>query len=261
MKKKYFRNLLTCIICLILAFNVGSLSISAQTTNDNVQLYSAKLETGSVSGDMMIGNVYYSTGIIHIKDLGVSKNVSVHYTYNGNDWFDQPAVYVKTLSDGSQVWRYRTPNQRFMGCRYTKCNCKFAVKYEVGGNTYWDNNNGNDYFIERGKDSYYSPIVLSKSVLTLDNIWCLSGNKHSLNICLMNLGYDKTVKVRYSNDNWQSYKESLASYKNTNANGIENWTTIIDVEEDFEFCIGYTVNGVTYWDNNFELNYRLYNIN
>ncbi|GMQ58477.1 carbohydrate-binding protein [Vallitalea sediminicola] len=260
MKRKYFRNLTAFMICFTLALNISGISISAQTISDNVQLYSAKLETTCVSGDMMIGNVYYSTGIIHIKDLGTSKNVTVHYTYNGNDWFDQPAVYVETLSDGSQVWRYRTPNQSFMGCRYTKCNCRFAIKYEVNGNTYWDNNNGNDYFLERGKDSNYSPIVLSKSDITLDDILSCGENKYSLNICLKNLGYDKTVKVRYTTDNWQTYNESEASYNNTNANGIENWATIIDVKRDFEFFIGYTVNGATYWDNNFELNYRLYNM-
>ena len=51
------------------------------------------------------------------------------------------------------------------------------------------------------------------------------------------------------------------SYKETLANGTENWTVDFDTEttgEGFEYAIGYTVNGQTYWANNFGANFNSY---
>lgn len=262
MKRKFFRNLVTFMICFIFALNISGFSISAKTTNNNAQLYSAKLQLGCCYVDGKYENAYYSTGNIYVKNLGTNKNVSVHYTYNGIDWFDQPATYYKTLSDGSEVWKFQTPYKSFLGARWAKCSCRFAIKYEVNGKTYWDNNNGNDYFLERGKNSSFISTVLSKSIVAFDGIWDGGANKHNVSIALQNLGVDKTVKVHYTKDNWKTSHQVDASYSNTTNNGLEFWGCTIneDSSSNFEFCISYTVNGITYWDNNFESNYRRYEL-
>ncbi|QUH30305.1 carbohydrate-binding protein [Vallitalea guaymasensis] len=262
MKRKYFRNLVTFMICFVLALNISCFSISAQTTlaeTTNVQLYSAKILPTYGNIGNMVG--YYSTGKIYIKDLGANKNVTIHYTYDDTNWLDQPASYQKTLEDGSEVWTFKTPEQSYTPTHQVEYNCKFAVKYEVDGNTYWDNNNGDNYFLQDTTMIYDAPFVLSKSVVMLDKD---ISTPHSLwgFIFLKNLAYDKKVIVRYTTDNWATYHDLNAHYNWKYDNDIELWSfdTMHDnspfpVNSSGEYAIGYTVDGVTYWDNNFGDNY------
>ncbi|MCT4688749.1 carbohydrate-binding protein [Vallitalea sp.] len=257
MKKKYFTNLITFIICFILVLNINCFSILAETTN--VQLYSAKILP--TYGDM--GNIigYYSTGNIYIKDLGTNKNVTVHYTYDGTNWLDQSAYYQKTLADGSELWNFKTPEQSYTPTHQIEYNCKFAIKYEIDGNTYWDNNNGENYFLQDTTMIYNAPYALSKSVVMLDK-GISTPNSLWGYIFLKNLSYDKKVIVRYTTDNWQTYHDINAHYNCKYDNDIELWSfnTIKEkspfpVNSSGEYVIGYTINGVTYWDNNFGDNY------
>ncbi|GKX30921.1 glycogen-binding regulatory subunit of S/T protein phosphatase I [Vallitalea longa] len=251
MKNKHFKNLVTFIICFIFMLNITDFSISAQTPN--VQLYSTIIGTGQHYDHGRAVYTYYTTGYIYVNNLNSNKKVSVHYTYDGINWLDQPATYLKTLKNGSEVWSYRTPDHPYAAmsrdCTY---NCRFAIKYEVNGNTYWDNNNGQDYFIQYSNNRYNAPYILSKSVVTLHYpLGTYSGRNY---LYLKDLGPDKSVKVRYTADNWLTYKEINASHFISYDNNVEEW--YFDLDKKYEFAIGYTVNGITYWDNNFESNYK-----
>ncbi|WP_304944439.1 carbohydrate-binding protein [Vallitalea guaymasensis] len=257
MKKKFFRNLLSFIFCFMLILNINGSSILAQTPN--VELYSAKLETTYANTGQMTG--YYASGYIYVKNLNVNKNVIIHYTYDGYNWYDQSASYYKTLSDGSEVWSFTTSYESYTPAHQYTYNCRFAIKYEVIGDTYWDNNNGNDYFLQCSSTSFNSPYALSKSVVMLDRTG-RSYNSIYGSIFLKNLAYDKVVKVRYTTDNWQSYHDVDASYNCNLGNNVEVWlfNTINDGSTipwscGGEYAVSYTVNGITYWDNNFGDNY------
>ena len=70
----------------------------------------------------------------------------------------------------------------------------------------------------------------------------------------------KDIKVRYSYDNWTTFKETSAKYNFTERNGVEIWSFEDNIPSDAEqvkFAISYTVNGKTYWDNNFNENYTM----
>ncbi|GMQ58473.1 carbohydrate-binding protein [Vallitalea sediminicola] len=264
MKKKCFRNLVTFVICFVLMLNISGLSISAQTT-PNIQLYSAKLVT-TYPSQYGIHEVYYSaTGYINVKNLSADKNITVHYTYDGSNWLDQSASYLKTLEDGSEVWTFKTPEQTYPTYpinHQVEYNCKFAVKYEVDGNTYWDNNNGDNYLLQHTTMIYNAPCTLSKSAVMLNDSRYNDYNKSIIgSIYVKNLAYDKNVKVRYTLDNWQTYNEVDANYTRTYDNNTELWSFDIYGLDDYQwnnyhFAISYTVNGVTYWDNNFGDNYN-----
>ena len=76
---------------------------------------------------------------------------------------------------------------------------------------------------------------------------------------MQNYAYVKDVKVRYTTNNWASYKDVAMKYSSTNQDGTEEWSASLnDYIEDFsgfQYCISYTVNGRTYWANNFGKNY------
>lgn len=89
-------------------------------------------------------------------------------------------------------------------------------------------------------------------------------------VTLKNLAYAKQVEIVYTVDGWQTQRQASAAYSSTfwygayssasnpNALGAEEWTFGLDVSggSTVEYAIAYTVDGQTYWDNNFGHNYR-----
>ena len=79
-----------------------------------------------------------------------------------------------------------------------------------------------------------------------------------------NLAYDKHVFVRYTMDNWNSFKDVPAKYVCGSSNG---WTDSFSfeitlretLEKDcrLEMAFGYEVLGARFWDNNHGDNYRV----
>ncbi len=73
-----------------------------------------------------------------VKNLGYDKAVTLHYRDSTSDvWKDCPAKFDHAINEQEEVW-CQAPN--FKG-EYIE----YAIRYEVGGNTYWDNNNGKNY--------------------------------------------------------------------------------------------------------------------
>ncbi|QUI23948.1 hypothetical protein HZI73_17340 [Vallitalea pronyensis] len=256
MKKKLKRNAIAVIMCLTFMLTFNGLHIQADTTH--VQLFSSKLMTTYTNQGQITG--YYTTGYIYINNLDYNKNVIVHYTYDGMNWMDQTATYMKTLADGSEVWSYSTPHQAYSPAHQYTYNCQFAIKYEVNGHTYWDNNGGNDYFLQNSSTSSNATNILSKSVVKLNRAGRSSNSIYG-SIILKDLGYDKVVKVRYTTDGWQTFHETDAYYQPSSETGVEVWefntikNSYIPWSSGGQYVIRYIVNGVTYWDNNFGDNY------
>ena len=82
---------------------------------------------------------------------------------------------------------------------------------------------------------------------------------YPVRVVLKNLGYVKDVKVRYTIDNWDSYNEESLVF-NYQTNDLEHWSVDLKLDEkeinNFEYVIMYNVNDWTYWDNNYEHNYK-----
>ncbi|PVU87919.1 hypothetical protein BB561_006125 [Smittium simulii] len=89
---------------------------------------------------------------------------------------------------------------------------------------------------------------------------------------VQNIAYEKNIIVRYTHDNWKSFKDAGADFSNnflsTNENNsVDRFSFIIQIPHgseiyklpcqylDLEFCIRYNVKGQDYWDNNKSANY------
>ena len=106
-----------------------------------------------------------------------------------------------------------------------------------------------------------------------------------VDIAIQNLGYNKEVGIVWSDNQWFSWQEASAWYEGSLGDGYEAWGLdvvpcgISDtrrygkfwVESNgyeqsisssagkyLEYAIYYTIDGVTYWDNNNGENYRVY---
>ena len=259
MKKDIIKKLLSVMVCFMLVFGISNTNVHA--ASNNVQLYSAKIIP--VYGDVNIIESYYTTGYIYVKNIAPTKNVMVHFTYNGVNWLDTLASYEKTLSDGTEVFKYKTFENPYYSTHQIEYNCTFAIKYEVNGETYWDNNNGKNYFLQYSTMDYNAPYVLSKSAVKLHRSKCDNFTFEG-SMIVRNLSYDKEVFVRYTADNWKTYNDIPAIYSNKFDNDTEKWNFMVHTTSSGtpfpygshgEFAICYKANGIEYWDNNFGENY------
>ena len=193
-----------------------------------------------------------ATGYVEVENLAYEKNVTIHYSFDGEEWFDCDAEYYKPTWGNYEAWKFtttgKTPVYR------STVGVWFAIKYEVNGETYWDNNDGQNYYVSSG---YLTGVSFDFGVGGLaHNSAYKYSNKDTVygSLQLENLGYEKDVKVIYTTDNWETTHEVSAEFnKFTIMNdNIEIWNYSYSTSEnDIQFKLLYTVNGITYVDDNF----------
>ena len=228
LKKKLALLLSVILLSTLFAF-VGT-PVKAEAATDNVSFYYSDSRLYSY---IRIKSIY-----IKVKNISYEKNVTVHYKNTGSDqWCDSPATYVKDLGDGYEIWEASISN-------FGPVVEKFCIKYEVNGNTYWDNNNGKD-------DSSYDTLGVAP-VHVMRGYYDLQNN---IKVQLKDYAYEKDVKVVYTYDNWATKESTNLSYKEKTLDGNEIWAANIDKRNSIQYYIEYTVNGQTYYDNNFGSNY------
>ena len=227
LKKKLALILSVVLLSTLFAF----VPVKAEAATDNVSFY--YLDSQYYYRYGTIKNIY-----IKVKNISYEKNVSVHYkSFNTNQWMDQSAEYVKDLGDGYEIWKASISN-------YATNVESFCIKYEANGNTYWDNNDGKNY-----------GYVETLGVAPLHVMRGYYNSENNIKVNLKNYGYEKDVNVVYSYDNWATEESKDLEYKETTTNGEEVWASNIEKTDSIQYYIKYTVDGQTYYDNNFGLNY------
>lgn len=84
------------------------------------------------------------SGIVRVLNLAFEKSVLLRYSLNNWITFmDSLASYVPCSSDGvTDRFRFKIVTPTYLDSGGT---LQFAIKYCVGGEEFWDNNNGNNY--------------------------------------------------------------------------------------------------------------------
>lgn len=238
--RKYY--LFTLIICLVSAlFMINNSTKVVNAAEKPVELYYTYDNSYYINE--------YRTIYIKTNINGNDESVSIHSrsSETSGEWIDYKGSYVKTLEDGSKIWKVETS--------YAGNDIEYAIKYQVDGKTYWDNNNDNNYTNKN---------ILGTAVIGVNPASHQDRNpsNYSIRVNIKNLAYDKRVKVRYTENNWDgdSYKDVPLTYITTNEDGSELWGTTLVLNENtkdkFHYAISYEANGTIYWDNNFGANYN-----
>lgn len=230
---KTMKKLSSLIMVLAMIFSVVGFcgnDITAKAASNPVKMYSSEITFSRV------GITGYNVYIQVDANSASNKEVYVHHSTSNAGWVDTEATFVTKLDSNTEIWK-----ASIMGCESED----YVVKYVGDGVTYWDNNNGKNY---RACDA-----VQGNAVKVVP-----ANYYQGIRVVVKNLAYHKDVKIRYTNDNWATYKEANLEYSASNPDGsLELWTLKLGEAQldTTQYCVSYTVNGTTYWDNNFGANY------
>lgn len=230
MKGKFIKRLSACALALcLMCVGFAMPKKASAAAVQPVQLYYAQTQT------YMCYGIYQ--GDVSVQNLGYTKQVIVHY-YDGS-WKTANCSYVKDdpNNTGFEVWHFQLNEVGHVSALY--------VEYDVNGTTYYDNNNGSNYSL----DGSYNYVALGKDAVKFayGDTW--------KGIFVKNLGYDKKVTVRYTTDNWATYKDVDATYSYSPTSNVDMFS-LPDIPSPAKFVVYYTINGTTYWDNNYGDNYQ-----
>ena len=240
-KKSFLSILMVAILVPTLIFTTTSVKVNAAEVKP-IELYCSDTYGGRYS--------YASTTIaIKVANWDSNKSVTIHYlSGEDNKWHDTKAVYLTTLNDGYEIWEASTGSFGY-GVK------EFALNTVQNGQTYWDNNNGENYT----RESAGLSMVKATRLTTGYN------GKIDIGARVKNIAFEKKVTVRYTTDNWATYNDIDLSYSTNQPydDGTELWNTELSISDNsyskLIYAIKYEVNGQTYWDNNFGRNYTATN--
>ena len=240
MKQKRFFAL-TLVLAIIIGLFAVVPSVGAVSENPVKLIYAKPPQHGLAVG---------AIGYVEVENIAYEKKVTIHYSFDGVEWDDCEAEYYKPTRGNYEAWKFETPT-RIPSYRGS-LTVQFAIKYEVNGQTYWDNNNGQNYSIhagysDSGRFDFGVGGIANRTASKLGDTvigW----------LQLKDLGNPKEVKVIYSTDNWATNDSADAKYYMTFSqnNYVQEWSyTIPTYTSNLQYKLSYTVNGITYIDDNF----------
>lgn len=220
----------------------------------------------------------YLGATVSVDNLAYSKVVEIVYRDSDNQWKAVPATYRHGSGNNKEVWEAGWTRTTAGASPVPAINLEFAVKYQVNGQTYWDNNSGQNHKVNLNTGEYVTKQVVSEYARA-NKPYAANGVSYPGNLYVSalakNLSGAQEVKIHYSYNNWATTHVQSASSLSSrtygyayltypNANGVKFWqlnsnsavhqnTTASQVK----YAISYKVNGVTYWDNNYGLNYTI----
>jgi len=211
------------------------------------------------------GGYWEINALIQVKNLAYTKQVYVHQSKTDGTWVDIPAHYVRTGNSTYELWQ---ANRTDFG-DVSVLGKYYAIKYVVNGQTYWDNNNGANYIFSYAGNYGGGPgPMLGNGINVLTYAYGIGGGKFSGYVDVRNIAYSKKVSIIYTTDNWATYATVDASFMATyqtgyssaiafpNVYNVERWQFAVPTTaSQVKFAVSYTVNGATYWDNNYGANY------
>lgn len=255
MKKNKIVSFVLVLTLLASMASLAGISAGAAATHPVDLLYATPQTVPS--DEPQPSNSYVLTGYAEVENIAYAKNVTIVYTVDGTTWKETPAEYFKSTWGNREAWKFTTPVETVVGYGIA-CTFEFAVKYEVNGQTYWDNNNTYNYKASSGRTVGEKYPAIGIAGLTVDSYRFAQGAVTG-NVYLKNIALAKDVKVRYSSDNWETFTEAKATYVKNVSPDVDFWQFSIPAEAGatIEFAVSYTAGGQTYWDNNFGENYTV----
>jgi len=201
---------------------------------------------------------YFTNFSLLVDNFAFAKQVQIlgHDVGTGS-WGFHPCSFSSSVPGNGEIWIAHVGGSRLD---------QFVVEYQVLGNTFWDNNSGFNYALDttaaEGTDGVGS-VVLKPNLLAV--AWVVdAGGNLKVDVLVKNLAFAKQVAIVYTTDNWATFQnafgvfqQSLPPFGSPNQVNAELWaiSAPVGAGKNGQFAVFYGVNGSTFWDNNFGLNY------
>ena len=243
------------------ALAIATLSFAAQAADE------VKLKKLTSVESCYKGCSYSASFEVLVANPGYQKQVDVHVQKADGNWIDVPLNYARPASNGQEIWSGNIPYPQNL--TLTANQIHFALKYQVNGQTYWDNNNWANYNLDKNVGTVLFGNLVNNTSPDAERYLATGSGEFYGAVTVKNLAPTKQIEVKYSTDGWQTSKSAWATFNpvywssaystaaNPNSYGYETWNFKLDVGNatQVEYDIGYTANGQTYWDNNYGRNY------
>ena len=201
---------------------------------------------------------YFSNFRVVVENLAFNKQVNVFgHDLNTGGWRPFPCGFEKSFPGNVETWTAHVNESQIE---------QFVIEYQVSGNTFWDNNFGNNYILDTeaaaGTDGV-GTAVLNPDVLAVEFNVDAAGTL-SVDVLVKNIAFAKQVAIVYTTNNWQTFQNAFGVFQRgflpttTPAQiNAELWNVeaFVGAGQKGQFAVFYNVIGRTSWDNNFSLNY------
>lgn len=185
--------------------------------------------------------------LVRVDNIRYEKSVFVLREVRGQtEWARDECSFERLIGDGSsEIWRcqaYPWPQDRFV------------IGYDVAGQIYWDNNDGEDFRFDGELAMGGSVHVkLAERLYSSYSLTTLSGS-----IYVRDLGDEKSVEVVYSRDGWETIETIPASFS-YGVGAFEVWRFSLEWKEaaEIDLAVRYIVKGEVFWDNNFGADFAI----
>ena len=207
--------------------------------------------------------VPYCSISVKVQNIGFAKDVVAVYTPDGEVWKEHPLHFTRNYGtyDVFEHTIFHSPVLRF------------AVRYRVAGQTYFDNNDGCDYSLIGQDSAIGGSVVLHRA--SCRRALQPGGSGHITSwldgeVLVGNLSYAKAVGVRMSPDAGATWRDTLASFAGTTTDDgvsvgphVQVWRFTTpqlnrnQAPRQFRFAVFHRLGraGPTFWDNNFDQDY------
>jgi len=199
---------------------------------------------------------YGSSFLILVDNLASQKVVGIWGRDAGTfNWSFAPGQFEQSVPGNGEFWRVGTPRKID----------QFVVRYDVGGRSLFDNNLGNNYILDvaaaEGTDGVGAAVIVPT---VLSQGGSINGSRQLVvGVAVKNLAFTKQVGVVYTSNNWTTAQIGFGIFQRQYQPGplptqaqVESWEVHAPVSASpAQFTIFYTVNGATFWDNNFGRNF------
>jgi hypothetical protein len=211
----------------------------------------------------------YAPFSVKVKNIAFSKEVVVHYTPYGDTWKDFALTFSSHFGDYDVFGG--TVNEQVM---------QFVIRYSSGGETFFDNNAGQDYRFVSNLAAVGGNVMLNYATAKQGNEagggFVFTTSWLEGEILVNNLAFAKDVGVRFSTDGGGSWHDSSGFFAGSQTSsgifvgaGVEVWrfkTPVFNLNAaspTFHFAVFYRnlATGDVFWDNNFGQAYKVSKVN
>ena len=205
---------------------------------------------------------------IRVGNLAYEKQVEVYWAGEDDIWRTLKAEYQRTAGENQELW-YAQATFQLSSEVPLPGNIQFALRYQVSGKEFWDNNYGKNYAIDADSGVKVGdgiPLLNIEFYPTLDD----GQEFYPITAALHQFLLPRQVYIHWTTDNWRSYHQTPCFFKrkhwdkalwsnarNPNRYGWEIWISQLHVGNAYrvEYALTCGTDHQKVWDNNFGKNY------